>query len=446
MAVSEAQKKAFWTPETRAYADSIRNVGGANYTINVPGIQDVVRIPAYEDEELKKQRWLRYKNTRNPAPGFAQTAAQILNFIDDAQDLLFTALALAWPLLRKLAPRFLPGLGWILTANDILNLMTCLLGFAARPGLTKPECFQVLLGMRPTRRYGAARAFKFLAKFPTFGFLLQAPQALFTVTKDILGGPGYGVLPGPIMGMLSDAFWGALRFAGGNPVRIQVPPSADFASKAFRFLSHPPYHHGASQAFSLDDHLLLSAATSIASQVAALIPITDDMSERAALLLSSQIPQYTPWTESSLAVALSEGWEPNLEVRDPTLPAMVAPTYGRVLEQLTLDWHDVETQLSSEHGLTTLGTVHSMLVYEAGAEIFNWLNGGDEMFKPLFSELEQVFARQFEFQIFPAEEISQLALEQYLTLAWDTAQARGASHVSFADLQTARDQFFPPSI
>lgn len=124
MPMTEAQKRAFWTPETRAYAERIRNVGGANYTLGIPGFNDVVRIGAYEDEELKKQRWLRYKNTRNPAPGFAQTAAQILNFIDDAQDLLFTALALAWPLLRRLPARLLPGLGWILTANDILNLMT----------------------------------------------------------------------------------------------------------------------------------------------------------------------------------------------------------------------------------------------------------------------------------------------------------------------------------
>lgn len=124
MAVTEQDKSRFWTPETRAYADRVRNVGGANYTINIPGIQDVVRIGAYEDPDLKRQRWLRYKNTRNPAPGFAQSAAQILNFIDDAQDLLFTALALAWPLLRRLPLRMLPGLGWLLTINDILNLFT----------------------------------------------------------------------------------------------------------------------------------------------------------------------------------------------------------------------------------------------------------------------------------------------------------------------------------
>lgn len=248
------------------------------------------------------------------------------------------------------------------------------------------------------------------------------------------------------MGMVSDAFWGLVRTTQGGRIQVQGPPDADFASKAFRFLWQVPYHMGASQAFSLEDHLMLSAATSIASQVAALLPITDDMSERGELLLTSQIPQFTPWTESSMSVALAEGWQPDLEPRDPTLPGIAAPTYGQVLQQLTLDWHDVEGQLSAEHGSSTLGTVNSMLVYESGDRILNWLNDGEQMFEPRFSELEQVFARQFEFQIFPPEEISQLALEQYLTLAWDTAQARGAGQVSAADLERARDQFFPGQI
>jgi hypothetical protein len=443
MAVTDRDKSRFWSSETRAYADQVKNIGGANYTINIPGIQDVVRIGAYEDPDLKRQRWLRYKNTRNPAPGFAQSAAQILNWIDDAQDLLFTALGIAWPLLRRLAPRFLPGLGWLLTVNDILNLFTCMLGFVARPGLTKPECFSILVAIRPTRRYAFHRAQKFLEKFPLWGFVIQAPQALFTVTRDILGLPGYGVLPGPIMGFLSDSFWGAIRAAGGAPVKFNLPPPADISGKAFRFLSHPAYHHGAGQAFSLEDHLMLSAATSIASQVAALLPMTDDMAERGELLLTTPVPQFTPWTESSLEIALDEGWSPDLDARDVTLPEVVAPTYGQVLRQLTLDWFSVEEALSLEHGSTTAGTVHSMLVYESGNRIFDWLNGGDPFAKPLFSEMEQTFARQFEYQVFPPAEMSQATLELYLMSAFETAQARGAGQVSITDLERTRDQFFP---
>ena len=443
MAVSEAEKQKYWPAETRAYADSFRNRGAVDYTINIPGIQDIVRIPVLEDKELKRQRWLRYKNTKNPAPGYAQLAAQHLNFIDDAQDLLFTALALAWPLLRKLPYRFLPGLGWILAANDVLNMMTCLLGFAARPGLTKPECFQILATLRGGRVWGVNRALKFLQKFPLYGFVLQAPQALFTVTKDILGGPGYGVLPGPIMGMLSDTFWALLRSERGTVVRFNTPPPADFVSKAFRFLSHPPYHHGAGQAFSLEDHLMLSAATNIASQVAALIPVTDDMAERAELLFYSQTPQYTPWTESSLEIALSEGWRDDLEPRDLVLPGVVGPTYGDVLKELTVGWYDVEQALSAEWGGSTLGTINSMLVYEAGDRILNWLNGEEQMFKPRFSQMEKAFARQFEYGIFPPEQMLNVTLEQYLTTAQGYATVRGAGSVSITDLQTTREQFFP---
>jgi hypothetical protein len=440
---SESEKQRYWAPETRAYAERLKHGGNVDYTINIPGIQDVVRIGAYESKELKRQRWLRYQATKNPAPAGAQSAARLLNWIDDAQDLLFTALALAWPLLRRLPLRMLPGLGWVLAVNDILNLMTCMLGFIARPGITKPECFNLLSIVKPARFYKAGRAAKFLAKFPTWGFVLQAPQALFTVTRDILGLPGYGVLPGPIMGMLSDFFWGLLRSSPGTAVRFNGPPPADISSKAMRYLLQPPYHHGASQAFSLEDHLMLSAATSIASQILTLLPMTDDMPERGELLLTLPVPVFTPWTESSLEVALEVGWDPGLEARDPTSPDLRTPTYGDVLRQITLDWHGVEGELAIEHGSTTLGTVNSMLVYESGDRILNWLNGGAQLAEPVFSQNEITFARQFEFQIFPPEEMTPLGLEHYLTLAIETAHARGAGQVSIADLQTVRDQFFP---
>jgi hypothetical protein len=84
-----------------------------------------------------------------------------------------------------------------------------------------------------------------------------------------------------------------------------------------------------------------------------------------------------------------------------------------------------------------------MLVYESGNRIFDWLNGGDPFARPLFSEMEQTFARQFEYQVFPSAEMSQATLELYLMTAFETAQARGAGQVSITDLERTRDQFFP---
>ena len=443
MPMTPEQKARLWTPETRAYADSVRNRGGDSYTINVPGIQDVVRIPAMESEDLKFQRWLRYKNTRNPAPGYAQAAAKILNYIDDAQDLLFTALALAWPLLRKLPKRFLPGLGWILTVNDILNLMTCLLGEAARPGMTKPECFETLHLLRGGRLNLLARAQNFTKRFPWLAFLFQAPQALQTVTGWILGGPGYGILPGPIMGLISDLFWGGLQSAAGNRVQINAPPPADLGSKSARLLSQPAYHHAAHQAFSLEDHLMLDAALSIATQVVALLPMTEDIPDRAELLRVSQIAEYTPWTESSMTVALSEGWTPDLESRDPVSPDLGTPTYEQIMRQLTLDWYSVELALSREWAGATLGTINSMLIYESGDRIFSWLNGDVPMWDPVFSDAEKTFARQFEHQTFAPADITAPGLAEYLTAAFQRAEARGANAVSQSDLAITLSEFFP---
>lgn len=443
MAVTEADKRRFWTPETRAYQEQIRNVGAATYTINIPGIQDVVRIGAYEDKQLKQQRWLRFQNAKNPAPPFSQAAAQLLGILDDAQDLLFTALALSWPLLRRLPARMIPGVGWVLTLNDVLNLMTCLLGQAARPGLTKHQCFSILSILRGRRAYQAIGAAKFLAKFPLWGFILQAPQALFTVTRDILGMPGYGVLPGPIMGLLSDAFWGTIKAASGNPVRINLPPPTDIASKAFRFLSHPAIHHGLHQAFSLEDHMLLSAATSVASQIVDLIPMTPDIPQRADLLATSQVPQFTPWTESSLEVALDLGWQPDQEPRNLILPGQTAPTYGAVLQQITLDWLTVEENLAAEYGAATAGTINSMLVYESGNRILDWLNEGEPAAKPRFTEMEKTFARQFEHQLFPPEAIHPHSLELYLQAAIDKARGRGSEQVNEPDLRRTLEDLFP---
>lgn len=108
----------------RAYADQFPPKRRGEYTVNIPGIQDFIRLPALEDKALRQQRYERYKNSTSAAPGFIGTIGNILTALDDAQDLLFTALALAWPLLRRLPALFLGPIGWLLFANDLLNVMT----------------------------------------------------------------------------------------------------------------------------------------------------------------------------------------------------------------------------------------------------------------------------------------------------------------------------------
>jgi hypothetical protein len=114
-----------------------------------------------------------------------------------------------------------------------------------------------------------------------------------------------------------------------------------------------------------------------------------------------------------------------------------------VLLKLSQDWAGVEEGLALEHGSSTPGTVNSMLVNEGGNRILDWLNGGEPVAKPIFSEMEIAFARQFEYQIFPREELSREGLELYLQTAIDHARARGARQVSIEDLTRTREIFSP---
>jgi hypothetical protein len=101
-----------------------RGVDDDRYTINVPGISDVLRIPGLDSKDLRRERYQRWQSSRSPLPEALRPLVKIITKLDDAQDLLFTALALVTPLLRRIGLRFIPFLGWALTLNDILNGLT----------------------------------------------------------------------------------------------------------------------------------------------------------------------------------------------------------------------------------------------------------------------------------------------------------------------------------
>ena len=123
MPLTDEQKKRILTPETRAYLDNLKNIQQTgSYTIDIPGLTDFIRIPQLENETLKFQRWARFKTQEPLLPEPLRWIPGLINKLDDAQDLLYTGLVLARPLLRRLPARWLPYLGWILLLNDVLNL------------------------------------------------------------------------------------------------------------------------------------------------------------------------------------------------------------------------------------------------------------------------------------------------------------------------------------
>jgi len=94
------------------------------FTVDVPGIQDILKVRDWESKQLRHERYQRFATARSAVPKALQWIPPLLTKLDNAQDMLYVGLVLAIPLIRRLAPRFIPGVGLLLTINDILNLFT----------------------------------------------------------------------------------------------------------------------------------------------------------------------------------------------------------------------------------------------------------------------------------------------------------------------------------
>lgn len=163
-------------------------------------------VEGYYDSLMRKIAW--YKKQASHVPEQLRWIPVIINMLDDAQDILITALYLARPLLRKLITKPIPVVGWALTANDLLNLSTMALGSAMTPGLRKTDVLFMeslnKLKLKNPQKY--AEYIKMKGGFRSrLSFVIQGLQASDTLT-------GYGLQLGGIMGALSDVTWATLGF------------------------------------------------------------------------------------------------------------------------------------------------------------------------------------------------------------------------------------------
>lgn len=94
------------------------------FTIDIPGVSDILKLPGLESKELRRERAQRLRTANSAVPQALRWIPPILNKLDDAQDLLFTASVLAVPILKRVLPRLLPFVGWALLVSDLLNSFT----------------------------------------------------------------------------------------------------------------------------------------------------------------------------------------------------------------------------------------------------------------------------------------------------------------------------------
>ena len=122
-----------WVTELRiekcGFGGKIRPPVGAyapvdGFTVDVPGLQDIIKVKDWDSPTLRFERFKRFESARSAVPTALQWIPPLLTKLDNAQDMIFTGLALAIPIIRRLGPRLIPGIGILLTLNDVLNLFT----------------------------------------------------------------------------------------------------------------------------------------------------------------------------------------------------------------------------------------------------------------------------------------------------------------------------------
>lgn len=219
-------------------------------------------LPADVLSEIAWKQLVKEANRTSAQPGWSKNWGQIMTAIDNVQDFLSTLATLGRLSLwfgARLGLRAIPGLGWIILASDLLNLMN-FLGMVAMPVyallcdgpraalaagvpaavLKNALCREVwtMAKLNPFGRQArAARAMKALGKLPGVGNLIEVAQ-----TTDNLFGVGLSL--GALYGAALEAVFAASGgFVGqattintglvqasvglGTVARFQALPAAD---------------------------------------------------------------------------------------------------------------------------------------------------------------------------------------------------------------------------
>ena len=156
---------------------------------------------------IKRKLWLA-KNRPSAVPESLRWMPVAINYLDDAQDMLVTALSLAMPILKRVVKAPIPGVGWAFIASDVMNMVTNTLGTAMTPGMQKIQAINADPKLRSKIKNPGAYYAKIMARGgwrTKLSFVAQGLQASDTLT-------GYGLQLGGIMGGLSDTNWATMKF------------------------------------------------------------------------------------------------------------------------------------------------------------------------------------------------------------------------------------------
>lgn len=396
------QRKAREETEIWQAEEKLRKQNEKAYTIDIPGLSDIFRlpIPLLDNPELKRARIMRMMTKKSPVPETIQWVPPVINKIDDAQDILTTALWLAKPLIRRLPTRIIPYVGWALLVNDIMNIITWTLATSMTPGMTKPDMYKKVKNYKLSKRYGALRVEEFLRPSGwkrKIGDLLQAAQ----VPQSIIG---IGIALGAIMGTLSDSTWAMYQVARGKKVVIRLPPKEDPIGKALRYIGQTPQQQFMQDILTQEDHELIVAAQNVSMGIVLSSGLKFN-DERCDYILDQQFPTMIPWEKSSIE-ALEDAWY-DLSRDDLYAPYIPKenPTIGDAIDMSLLSNYDYENNLRNIIIPEERGQILWQAWRETGIDSLVYATGWseDEILKYTDEQKAAVLPAEYGFQLIPKQ-------------------------------------------
>lgn len=346
----------------KASAYSERTLTKADYVIQLPSLDVIFKIstPKKSDVDTQKKRIRRLKEEKSPVPEKLRWIPRIINMIDDAQDLLYSAAYISRPLLVRLGirfgTRFIPYVGWVLLAMDIANIVNQCLSFATLTHVSKKRLVKEAKALRPKMKFPERLFWEFVKKGGWrfhLGAWLQMAQASVTVT-------GYGLQLGPLFGTMSETIYGAIQAARGKKVivisrnskiyrdkKLQDPNAfyivrnrekETLADKAAHFLTQMYQYIHTSDQLTADDHELLIAATRVAVHVLLEERKLTYSDDRFDMMNKSEPILYIPDIDSTRYALQVEGIDPDIDPKPYTTLMTTELTYEKLITQVRKEY------------------------------------------------------------------------------------------------------------
>jgi len=274
--------------------------GPDGFLVQVPNWQDIFQFnnDAVFDQRSKQQRALDYQEAllRSPTPPALQEVGELLTTLDDLQDEAAT-LAVVLMIAEKVAGRAIPGVGWVATAADALNVIYALSSKATGSSLPGKRSKRQAVEKAKQSSGGISGRLEELRRSGQLKIglsdLLQGLQA----TDSMFG---TGIQLGGVMSFLQDSFWGVVRgaeFRAAGPIWDPLGFSEAGRSVCYRSPSLEQIHPKAYFA-------LANTAFSLWGKAARVAPYLDLFGEQAlaSMLTGMRMTEQVlgPWLRSGV--------------------------------------------------------------------------------------------------------------------------------------------------